>query len=265
VATTHSTRTRKIKRYGWRPDLPDQRDHLYAMPAAHATRLPPKVDLRPQIKFAPYDQGHLGSCTANAIAAAFEFDTLKQGLPDFIPSRLFIYYNERAIEGTVQQDSGAQIRDGVKVIHQLGVCAEKTWPYSDKDPGPFQEKPSPDAIKEATGHKVSSYQRIPQALVAMKSCLAQGYPFVFGFTVYESFESEAVAQTGVVPMPEPSEAVLGGHAVLAVGFDDSSSRFTVRNSWGSGWGMGGYFTMPYEYLSDSNLADDFWTLRTITP
>jgi C1A family cysteine protease len=97
----------------------------------------------------------------------------------------------------------------------------------------------------------------------MKGCLAAGYPFVFGFTVYESFESDAVAKTGVVEMPAPSEKVLGGHAVVAVGYDDSTQRFIVRNSWGPGWGMGGYFTIPYAYLTDSNLADDFWTVHLV--
>ena len=107
------------------------------------------------------------------------------------------------------------------------------------------------------------YQRVTQVLLQMKGCLASGFPFVYGFTVYESFESDAVAKTGVVPMPAPTEKVLGGHAVVAVGYDDSTQRFIVRNSWGPGWGMGGYFTIPYAYLTDSNLADDFWTVRLV--
>jgi len=97
----------------------------------------------------------------------------------------------------------------------------------------------------------------------MKGCLASGYPFVFGFTVYESFESQHVVTTGVVSMPAAGEKVLGGHAVVAVGYDDTTQRFIVRNSWGPGWGKGGYFTMPYAYLTDSNLSDDFWTVRLV--
>jgi C1A family cysteine protease len=97
----------------------------------------------------------------------------------------------------------------------------------------------------------------------MKGCLASGYPFVFGFSVYESFESQEVKQTGRVPMPSPNEQLLGGHAVLAVGYDDSQRRFIVRNSWGKDWGMQGYFTIPYAYLLDDNLADDFWTIRQV--
>jgi C1A family cysteine protease len=254
---------RKIKRYGWTPDLPDHRDHIYAAPVV-LKALPPKVDLRPQCPKTIYDQGQLGSCTANAIAAAIEFDLLKQGLTDFMPSRLFIYYNEREIEGTISQDSGAQIRDGVKSVNHLGVPPEKLWPYSDKNPGPFQEKPSASVFTEALNHKISTYARVPRTLNQMKGCLAAGFPFVFGFTVYESFESQEVAKTGVAPMPSPSEEVLGGHAVLCVGYDDQQQRFIVRNSWGPSWAQGGYFTLPYSYLLDHDLSDDFWTLRAIT-
>ena len=96
----------------------------------------------------------------------------------------------------------------------------------------------------------------------MRICLAEGFPFVFGFTVYESFESQQVSKTGKVYMPKKNEKVLGGHAVLAVGYNDKDKRFTVRNSWGTGWGMKGYFTMPYDYLASRYLSDDFWTIRS---
>jgi C1A family cysteine protease len=108
-----------------------------------------------------------------------------------------------------------------------------------------------------------SYQRVVRSLPQLRGCLAEGFPFIFGFTVYESFESDAVASTGVAPMPGPGERVLGGHAVLAVGYDDADQRFLVRNSWGTKWGNGGYFTMPYAYLTERNLSSDFWTLRTV--
>jgi C1A family cysteine protease len=264
---------RKTARYGWVPDLPDARDHLYSAPAIALVALPPSADLRsgcPPV----YNQGRIGSCTANAIAAAFEFDLKKQTLADFMPSRLFIYYNERAMEGHVQFDSGAQIRDGVKSVATLGVCSEDGWSYDDtpatSDGGPFPagardgEQPSPKCYTDALNNRATTYSRVTRDLDQMKGCLAAGDPFLFGFTVYESFESQEVAHTGVAPMPQPGEQVLGGHAVLAVGYDDSSQTFTVRNSWGTDWGQAGYFTLPYAYLTTRGLSSDFWKLSIVT-
>ncbi len=247
--------------YGWVRDLPDTRDHLYAAPLMSLKRgLPPSVDLRP--KCPPvYDQGQLGSCTANGIGAAIEFDQRKQGVKEFTPSRLFIYYNERVIEGSVSQDSGAQIRDGVKSVAKLGAPPETDWPY---DISKFTEKPPTNAYRDALKDVVTSYSRVTHNLTNMQGCLADGYPFVFGFTVYESFESAKVAKTGIVPMPAPGEQVLGGHCVMAVGYDDKQRRFIVRNSWGPKWGIAGYFLMPYEYLINPDLATDFWTLRSVS-
>lgn len=250
---------RLASRYGWKPDLPDRRDFQYAAPAPVLNSLTSKVDLTSQCP-PVYDQGQLGSCTANSIGAAFEFELLKQKLTDFMPSRLFIYYNERAIENTINSDSGAQIRDGIKSIATQGVCPETSWPYN---PSEFAVKPYQSCYTEALKNTATSYHRVARNLNQMKACLTDGYPFVIGFTVYSSFESQKVAQTGVLNMPAEDETVIGGHAVLIVGYDDSSSRFIVRNSWGAGWGQKGYFTMPYDYLMDTNLSDDFWTIRMV--
>jgi C1A family cysteine protease len=259
-AVNNTPKPRKIQRYGWTPDLPDHRDLMFAAPLAPPSGLPTLVDLRS--KCPPvYDQGQLGSCTGNSIAGGIQFEEIKQKLPNkTTPSRLFIYYNERVIEGTVSHDSGAQIRDGMKSVATTGYCFETTWPY---DIAKFTVQPPPACYAEAKLHVVKQYMRLGQNLAQMKGCLAAGFPFVFGFTVYDSFESPAVAKTGIVPMPGPGESVLGGHAVLCVGYDDSKQLFIVRNSWGSGWGQAGYFEIPYAYLMDHSLSSDFWTIRML--
>ncbi len=259
-AGAHALPRRSIRGYGWIPDLPDQRDRIYAAPLAEIGPLPRVVDLRSGCP-AVYDQGALGSCTANAIAGALEFDQIKQRQADeFVPSRLFIYYNERVIEGTVDEDSGAMLRDGIKSVAKQGAPHEPLWPYL---LAKFRAKPSAAAYRDALKHQAILYQRVTPLLDQMRGCLASGFPFVFGFAVYESFESAAVARSGTVPMPSAGERQLGGHAVLCVGYEEVTRRFLARNSWGAAWGMKGYFTMPYDYLLDQNLSDDFWTIRLV--
>lgn len=250
-----------MTKYGWKPDIPDHRDHTYSAPRRRVAALPSSVNLNS--KCPPvFDQGELGSCTGNAIATAFSFVKKKAGpkAPFFIPSRLFIYYNERVMEGTVPVDNGAQIRNGIKSIAKLGVCQETHWPY---DIRAFRKKPTPPCYKEGLLNQAVSYQRVARSLTQMKGCLADGFPFVFGFAVYENFEGDKVARTGKLDMPSKSEASLGGHAVICIGYSDATERFLVRNSWGDDWGKGGNFTMPYEYVLDANLSDDFWTIRTV--
>jgi C1A family cysteine protease len=247
-----------IARYGWVRDLPDHRDRFWLAPPLASAQLPTAVDLRPQCP-PVYDQGQLGSCTANAIAGAIQFDEIRSGIaPTWTPSRLFIYYNERVVEGTVDADSGAQLRDGIKVIAAQGVCPEADWPY---DISRFTERPSAQAFADAVHDRVGSYQRLTQSLAQLKTCIASGFTYVFGFTVFSSFEGGDVASTGVIPLPQPSESVVGGHAVVCVGYDDARQAFTIRNSWGAGWGDAGYGFMPYAYMLDAGLAADFWTIQ----
>jgi C1A family cysteine protease len=250
---------RKIAGYGWNRDLPDGRDYMYAAPLEVLADLPLKVDLSGDCP-GVYDQGQLGSCTANSIGGALEYDQMKQGQKAFTPSRLFIYYNERKIEGTVDSDSGAMIRDGVKSVNKVGAPPETDWPY---DIEKFRDKPPKKAYDDAKKHQAIRYARLTQTLGQLKGCLASGFPFVFGFVVYESFESPEVAKSGDAPMPRANEAQLGGHAVLAVGYDDDTQRFLIRNSWGTGWGKKGYFTLPYPYLLQASLSSDFWTIRAV--
>jgi C1A family cysteine protease len=243
-------------RYGWNPDLPDHRDQVYSAPTTISVS--PAVDLRgscPPV----YDQGQLGSCTANAIAGAIEFDRKKQRLSDFVPSRLFIYYNERVMEGTVGSDSGAQIRDGIKSVNKIGAPPETDWPYVIAK---FTDKPPPKAYTDAKLDRAIQYQKIVQTLAQLQGCLASGFPYVFGFTVYESFESPTVARTGIMPMPAPGEKKVGGHAVMAVGYNTATRMTIVRNSWGSSWGQSGYFMMPFEFMLSPNCSD-IWTIRSV--
>jgi C1A family cysteine protease len=257
--STNGIHKRSIQRYGWVPDLPDARDFLFSAPDAVITNLPTKVDLRSKCPRV-YDQGQLGSCTANAIAGAYEFDQVKERQKDFMPSRLFIYFNERTMEGTIDVDAGAMIRDGIKSVAKLGVCTENSWPY---DIAAFRDQPGAACYKEALGHQAVVYRSVSQQLNQMQACLATGTPIVFGFSVYESFESEQVARTGVLEMPAPREKQVGGHAVVAVGYDNPSQRFLVRNSWGTSWGQKGYYTMPYGYVTNSQLAQDFWAIYAV--
>jgi len=242
--------------YGWIPSIPDHRDlkftPIFTIP-------PTSIDWRnkcPEV----YDQGQLGSCTANAIGGDCEMNQIRQGLPHWTPSRLEIYYNERKMEGTIKSDSGAQIRDGIKVVASQGVCPETDWPY---DITKFAKKPPTKSYKEALQNTVDKYQSVSLDLAHVKACLFQLGPFVFGFTVYESFESDEVAKTGIIPIPGKTEQCLGGHAVMAVGYDDSKSCVIVRNSWGATWGDKGYCYMPYGYITNSDLASDAWVIQHI--
>jgi C1A family cysteine protease len=262
------TTKRHIKRYGWIRDLPDERDKVTAPPSGETLAriaATPVVDLSTSPFMPPiWNQGQLGSCTAHSVGAAYEFAALASGVKVSTPSRLYIYYQERVIEGTVAQDSGASLRDGFKVL-AAGVPPETDWPY---DITKFELAAPPQAVADAAQHPTTVYQTVPQTRLDLQAQLVQDKPrpISIGFTVYESFESSAVAATGVVPMPSASEAVLGGHAVLVCGYDEPNQRYKLRNSWGSKdtdgtqWGIDGegYFYLPYSYLEDPNLADDFW-------
>ncbi len=249
---------------GWLPDVPDARDFSYAAPLKVMQKLPSKVDLK---KLCPpvYNQGGLGSCTANALGAAFQIAQLIQKKATWIPSRLFLYYNSRVPINTENSDSGAFLRDAVKAMNKLGMCKETEWTYDDAStPGAkFTINPPVVCYKQALDNQILTYQRLQNSLTVLQGCLAEGYPFAFGFSVYESFMSDVVKRTGIMPMPDISnERMVGGHAVLAVGFDNSKQAFLVRNSWGKTWGLAGYFWMPYPYAT-SRQASDFWTVRTI--
>jgi len=246
---------------GWLPDVPDARDVPFRSVYRVSRKVPSQTDLRAGCSPIE-DQEELGSCTAQALAGALEYLELKS-LRGVLPpnyrdlSRLFIYYNERDAMGTVKEDSGAMIRVGIKTLAKLGACREALWPY---DIGKFARKPAGRCYTEAKDHLITAYQRLSN-LQEMKACLAQGMPFVFGFSVYEHVMTQAVARTGVIRMPKRGERLEGGHAVMAVGYDDAAETLLFRNSWGESWGKKGYGQLPYGYLSDRNLSDDFWTIQ----
>ena len=256
----------------WLPDLPDHRDYSYSSHMLKVSPivqpLPSKVDLRSFCSLV-VNQDQLGSCTSFSLAGNLEFLELKEihekvttseilFSTTFTPfSKLFIYYGERSLEGTITSDSGAQIRDGIKVLAQTGNCSDTLWPY---DESKVFVVPSQAAYTEALSHKISTYMRLNN-LDEIRHCLNDGFPISFGFTVYESFQSGQVATTGIVSIPSFYESVEGGHAVLAVGYDDVNKWLIVKNSWGPDWGDKGYFYLPYEYITNPNLSDDYWTIR----
>lgn len=221
--------------------------------------LPSSVDLRTTGKVsAVRDQGQLGSCTGFAMGTGLrETLTNMAGVQAKQVSPLFLYYQERVLENTVTEDSGASMADGMNVLLNTGVCLESTIPYNIAK---FTAKPSTKATQEAAKLKINV--KTPLAdLNALKSELAQGHPGVIGFQVYESFMSQDVANTGNMPMPKDGEQIVGGHAVMIVGYDDSKQALLVKNSWGTGWGQKGYFWMPYAYVTPDRV-DEIYTGST---
>jgi C1A family cysteine protease len=245
-----------VHSYGWKPDLPDQRDHSYLAPYATLQALPTSVDLREDCP-AIEDQLNLGSCTSFAAGAAIRFARKKQGLSDFVTSHLFLYYNSRRQKSV---DSGAYIRDVMKTASKQGDCPELEWPYEIER---FAIKPPAQCYKDALLDRVLSYQRVARDLNQMKACLASGWPFIGGISVYASFESQEVARTGIVPMPGETEDLLGGHAIAFCGYDTAKGVLCFRNSWGDSWGDKGYGYIPFAYLMDKGLSADFWTIRIV--
>lgn len=250
----------------WKKQATDARDYtfdrLVALKLFATTGLPVAITNRKYCS-AVEDQGELGSCTGNAWAGLLQYNECKNGRGGKLYkdlSRLFIYYNERVLEKTITEDSGAELRDGAKAIATYGVCPATDWPYIISK---FAVKPPTQAFANALPNAIHSYYSMT-TLTELKTCLANGQCFVFGFNCYDYFQSQQMADTGVLLMPTTSETVQGGHAVMAIGYDDTQKRFLIKNSWGKKWGLkgiyDGYFTMPYDYMTNPDLASDFWTV-----
>ncbi|MEI6188374.1 MAG: C1 family peptidase, partial [Alphaproteobacteria bacterium] len=236
--------------------------------------LPLKIDLRELLKakqWPVYQQGNLGSCVANAAAAAIWFDECREGIDancinrDEGPSRLMIYFEARALFGDTDEDTGTSNTAAIQALTKFGVCKEKIWTY---DTSQFRSKPPKEcyddtviAIDDYPNDDVlHSHMRVDHNIAAIKGVLSQGYPVLFGIKVYSSFD----CNDGIIPMPRMrSDYLRGGHAVLLVGYVEEKEAFIFRNSWGKRWGNNGYCQIPYQYVGDAYLAHDFWVIKSV--
>jgi C1A family cysteine protease len=247
----------KRKNLGWLPDKVDERDFIYKAKAS-PQNFPAVVDHRKRY-FRVWDQGDLGSCTAHAACAACMFlDVYDQDMPVVLPSRLFVYYATRTLEGTKNTDSGATLRNTIKAIATWGYPPEAEWPYDIKK---FSTRPPEETIAVATKERIKSYERLSRDLDQFREVINAGQPIILGFSVYSSIDGPNVRKTGYIPVPKPGEKRDGGHAVLVCGYDDTKQALIIRNSWGQGWGEEGYGYLPYAYVEDPKLSGDFWTVR----
>jgi C1A family cysteine protease len=251
-----------VKRHlGTGRDTVSPLDWQYRAHLSVVRRLPAIVDLR---RHCPpvYDQLHLNSCSANAIAAALRYDELREGRSNVpSPSRLFIYYNERVLAGLVGKNSPVSLRDGYRTVAKAGACPEVMWPYHVRR---FRRTPTPSCFSAARRYRAIAYYRIRRSMVQLRACLAEGFPFVMAMAVHASMMGRDVRRTGVVPMPTRHDRLRGGHAVLAVGYDHARRLIIFRNSWGRGWGDRGYGYLPYAFFASSDLTWDFWTMRRVS-
>lgn len=252
------------RKYSWIPSLPDYRNRKFeefVKDQNLETQVRPvSISLRPWCSEV-VDQGNLGCCTSCAVTSLVKYNLNRNKTVSSPLSRLYLYYNQRRNDDSINWDDGDTLTDAVKMVRNYGICQESLWPY---DLRRWKVQPPPPCYTDAQQVKVTSYYNL-DILDDMKTSLANYHPFVFGFSVYESFESDAVANTGIVPIPAKTETLLGGHAVMAVGYDDIAQRFLIKNSWGKKWGLPspllrGYFTIPYTYLMNRNLSDDFWVI-----
>lgn len=241
-----------MRRYGWRPSPPDHRDYIYE-PKLRGN-LPAFASVRrwmPPVR----DQGSLGACTAFAVCAAISALDRKLRGEDRIYSPLYLYWHTRYIEGTVNEDSGAYLRDAIKAAARFGVAEESVHPY---DISRFREQPPPEAYENAYRDLIDCYEAVKD-LYGVRAAIAEGYPVIFGFAVPERFETET-ARTGFLPPPSPDERIVGGHAVVAVAYSDRRKAILVQNSWGESFGKRGWFWLSYDYFT-MGLAMDAWVIK----
>ncbi len=268
---------------GWIPDYPDFRDYtektdgvkkvLEPTGLLKAKSLPASVDLR-QWCSPVENQGGLGSCTANAGVGVIEYYERKSFGRYINASRLFLYKVTRNLMKT-SGDTGAFLRTTMGAMVLFGTPPEEYWAYTD-DEKKFDREPPAFCYAFAQNYQAIQYYRhdppgtkAEEILKRVKTYLSKGHPAMFGFTVYSSIEQ--ADKTGKIPFPSPKEKIEGGHAIVAVGYDDkmkikntygkieTAGALLIRNSWGKEWGEEGYGWLPYEYIS-KGLAEDFWSV-----
>ena len=255
---------------GGKRDSSDSRDLIrtYGEDMIPSEDKDPKVDLRKYVAMV-YDQGTLNSCTSNALCAAFCLDMKKQMLEEndinirfFDPARLFLFYNSRAADNSIDKNTGVSLRVALKAMNDFGVCKEFLWPYEEKN---FKLKPTPASYRAALGNNVCKYEKLKQDIHQLRACLKSGFPILFLMEIYPSFLGKE-SRRGMMVIPTEAEIESSkplSHAVLAVGYDDTTERIIVLNSWGVEFGAKGYFFMPYKYIIDKKRTCDFWKIERI--